>query len=71
MLHLLALAVPFLILLGMAMVRPMVGVIAFDWISLMNPQQDLFGTGAHLPWALGAALATVIGCLVAHEPRRF
>ena len=70
MLHLLVLGAAFAVLLAMATARPMVGVLAFDWISLMNPQQDLYGFGAHAPWALLAALATLIGCIVRQEPRR-
>lgn len=71
MLHLLVLGSAMAIMLGMALARPMVGVVVFDWISLMNPQQELYGFGAHLPWALLAALATLIGCLVQREPKHF
>lgn len=71
MLHLLVLLSAIMLLLGMAVARPMVGVLAFDWISFMNPQQELYGIGAQLPWALMAALATVIGCLVRREPKQF
>jgi putative inorganic carbon (hco3(-)) transporter len=59
-------------LLSMAVARPMVGVLAFEWISFMNPQQDAWGAGgAGLPWAMLAAVATLIGCLTAAEPKRF
>jgi len=55
----------------MAIRRPMVGVIAFEWISFMNPQQDAWGgTLADLPWAMLAAVATIIGCLISGESRR-
>lgn len=58
-------------LLGMAVTQPMVGVIAFDWISFMNPQQEAWGAfGSGLPWALLAGVATIIGCIVAKEPKR-
>lgn len=71
MLHLLVFGSAFVVLLGMAVTRPMIGVLAFDWISFMNPQQELYGVGNQLPWALLAALATLIGCLNRREPRRF
>ena len=58
-------------LLSMAIRRPMVGVIAFEWISFMNPQQDAWGgILANLPWAMLAALATIIGCLISGESKR-
>ena len=58
-------------LLGMAIMQPMVGVLAFDWISFMNPQQDAWGSfGSGLPWALLAGIATIIGCIAAKEPRQ-
>jgi putative inorganic carbon (HCO3(-)) transporter len=59
-------------LLAMAVAQPMVGVIAFDWISFMNPQQEAWGAfGSGLPWALLAGVATIIGCIVAKEPKQF
>lgn len=57
-------------LLAMALSEPMVGAMAFDWISFMNPQQDAWGSfGSGLPWALLAGLATLVGCAVAKEPK--
>ena len=57
-------------LLAMALAEPMVGALAFDWISFMNPQQDAWGSfGSGLPWALLAGVATVVGCMVAKEPK--
>ena len=55
----------------MSLAQPMVGVLAFDWISFMNPQQDAWGSfGSGLPWAQLSVLATIIGCFVTHEPKR-
>ncbi len=59
------------ILVALAFTRPMVGVIAFDWISFGNPQQESWGLGTQIPWALIAALATVIGCMLSREPKRW
>jgi len=70
MIHAFVLGATMAILLGLAGMRPFVGLLAFDWISFMNPQQVSWGLGATVPWAQFAALATVIGCLVAGEPKR-
>jgi probable O-glycosylation ligase (exosortase A-associated) len=67
----LILALTMMGLLSMAIRRPMVGVIAFEWISFMNPQQDAWGGAlANLPWAMLAAVATIMGCLTSGEYRR-
>ena len=57
-------------LLPMAAVAPMVGVIAYYWISFMSPQMEVWGIAAAPPWALLSVLATLIGCVVAREPKR-
>lgn len=70
MIHALVLGLVMVIMLGTALVRPFVGLIAFDLISFMNPQQEAWGIGAHIHWALLAAIATAIGCVVAGEPKK-
>jgi len=67
----LALAGVLVALLALAVARPFVGVLAWSWISFMNPHQEGWGFVQTLPWAMMAFLATVFGCLVAREPRRF
>lgn len=57
-------------LLPMAAVAPMVGVITYYWISFMSPQMEVWGIAAAPPWALLSVLATLVGCLVAREPKR-
>ncbi len=58
-------------LLPFAVYRPFVGVLAFDMISFLNPQQISWGIGSKPPWALLAFLATVIGWAVSRtEPKR-
>ena len=57
-------------LLPMSAVAPMVGVITYYWISFMSPQMEVWGIAAAPPWALLSVLATLIGCLVAREPKR-
>src|SRR4051794_16211872 len=58
-------------LLPLAVVRPFVGVLLWSWISFMNPHQLLWGFAAPLPWAAMVFCATVFGCAMAGEPRRF
>ncbi len=57
-------------LLPMAIATPMVGVIAYYWISFMSPQMEVWGIAAAPPWALLSVLATLLGCVVAGEPKR-
>lgn len=57
-------------LLPMALVTPMVGIIAYYWISFMSPQMEIWGIAATPPWAMLTALATLLGCVVAREPKR-
>ncbi len=57
-------------LLPMAAIAPMAGVIAYYWISFMSPQMELWGIAAAPPWALLSVLATLVGCIVAREPKR-
>lgn len=57
-------------LLPLACVRPFVGVMTFCFISFANLHRLAWGFGAQLPWAYLSAIATVIGCIVAREPKR-
>lgn len=57
-------------LLPMALAAPIVGVLAYYWISFMSPQMEVWGIAAVPPWALISALATLLGCFVAREPKR-
>jgi probable O-glycosylation ligase (exosortase A-associated) len=57
-------------LLVLAAARPFVGVLLMSWISFMNPHQTLYGFATGMPWALLAFCATLMGCMVAGEPRR-
>jgi probable O-glycosylation ligase (exosortase A-associated) len=61
-----------LVLLPIALVRPFVGVLLWSWISFMNPHRLVYGgLGADLPWAMMTFVATMIGCVIAREPKRF
>ena len=59
-------------LLPIALVQPFVGVVLWSWVSFMNPHKLVYGgIGATPPWALLIFVVTMIGCLVAREPKRF
>src|SRR5580698_1863038 len=59
-------------LLPIACVRPFAGVLLWSWISFMNPHQMMWGgLAGTLPWAALAFATTIIGCVVAREPKRF
>jgi len=58
-------------LLALAAARPFVGVLVWSWISFMNPHREVWGFAQTMPWAMMAFLATVFGCFVAREPKRF
>jgi putative inorganic carbon (HCO3(-)) transporter len=66
----LLLAVDMLVLLGMSLRWPFVGVLLWSWISFMNPHQLAWGFASQIPWAMLTFVATVTGCLVAQEPKR-
>ena len=59
-----------LCLLPIAMVRPFVGVLLWDWIAFMNPHELVWGFGSHWPWAWACFLATIIGWAFSNEPKR-
>ena len=66
----LLIAFDMVVLLGLSLTRPFVGVLLFSWISFMNPHQLAYGFASQAPWALMAGIATVIGCFAAGEPKR-
>lgn len=68
----LAFVLELLVLLPIALVRPFVGVILWSWISFMNPQRLVYGGfGSDTQWAMMTFIATMIGCVLAREPKRF
>lgn len=58
-------------LLALAAARPFVGALVWSWISFMSPHREVWGFAQTMPWAMMAFLATVFGCFVAREPKRF
>lgn len=64
-------AVVFLGLLPMILNRPAVGVMAFAWLSLMNPHRLCYGAAYDFPFAALVAVVTLLSLLVTKQPRRF
>ena len=59
------------ILLPIVLVRPFVGVILWAWVSFMNPHRLVYdGFAVDVPWAMLIFIATIIGCLLAREPKQ-
>jgi probable O-glycosylation ligase (exosortase A-associated) len=67
----LALLLTMLPLCALAVARPFVGVLLWSWISFMNPHRAAWGFASELPWAVAIFGVTVVGCVVAREPKRF
>lgn len=59
-----------LAIVPVAILRPFVGVLLWCWVSFMNPHQLGWGIAAELPVATIAFIATLVGCVVAGEPKR-
>ena len=60
-----------LLLLPLAVARPFVGILLWSWISFMNPHRLVYGPAGPMPWAMMVFAATLLGCLLAGEPKRF
>lgn len=50
-------------LLPVMVARPVIGVLAWAWISMMNPHALTYGFARSIPWAQLIALATLVGVL--------
>jgi putative inorganic carbon (hco3(-)) transporter len=57
-------------LLPITLVQPFVGVILWSWISFMNPHRLVYGASEMMPWAMMVFIGTLVGCVVAGEPKR-
>jgi putative inorganic carbon (hco3(-)) transporter len=67
-----ALFIELMLLVPITLVKPFVGIILWSWISFGNPHREVYGGIAlAMPWAMMIFVATMIGCLVAREPKRF
>jgi putative inorganic carbon (HCO3(-)) transporter len=57
-------------LVALAAMRPFVGVLLWSWISFMNPHRLTWSFATQQPWAMLIFGATVVGCILAREPRK-
>jgi putative inorganic carbon (HCO3(-)) transporter len=51
--------------------RPVIGVLAYTWISVMNPHRLTYGAAYDFPFAAVLAGTTFVGLILTREPRRF
>ncbi|WP_158590474.1 putative O-glycosylation ligase, exosortase A system-associated [Noviherbaspirillum cavernae] len=58
-------------LLPFMLKRPVIGIFAFTWISLMNPHRLTYGAAYEFPFAALIAVVTLVGVLLSKEPKRF
>lgn len=58
-------------MLPLAMARPFVGVLLWSWISFMYPHRIAWGFATDMPWGMFIVMATVMGCFIGNEPKRF
>jgi putative inorganic carbon (hco3(-)) transporter len=56
--------------LPFALKRPVIGLLAFVWISLMNPHRLTYGSAYGFPFAAVIAAITLVGLLITSEPKR-
>ncbi len=59
-----------LALLPIVLARPFVGVLIFSFISFSNLHRFTWGFAGGVPWVYMTAVVTLIGCVVAREPKR-
>src|SRR5664279_2738825 len=56
-------------LLPVCLVRPWLGILAWYWISLMNPHRLTWGFAFTMPFALLIGVATLLGAIAAKDRR--
>jgi putative inorganic carbon (HCO3(-)) transporter len=52
------------ILLPLTALNPFIGVILWNWVSLMNPHKLITGAASDQPWALFIFVMTILGCVL-------
>src|SRR6185312_5812747 len=50
--------------------RPFVGVLIWEWFSLMQPHREAFGFSRSLPLNMAIAVVTILSWLMSKEPKR-
>ena len=59
-----------LCLLPIAMARPFVGVLLWDWIAFMNPHRVVWGFGVDWPWGWATFVVTIAGWAFSREKKQ-
>ena len=59
-----------LCLLPIAIARPFVGVLLWDWIAFENPHRIVWGFGVDWPWGWATFAATTVGWIVTREKKQ-
>jgi len=63
-----------LVILGLvpvALMRPWIGILVWNWIGLMNPHRLTWGFAYNMPFAQIMGLAAFVGFFFSKEPKRF
>jgi putative inorganic carbon (HCO3(-)) transporter len=56
--------------LGFTLKRPFVGLLLWEWFSIMSPHQEAFGFSRSLPLNLVIAVVTLLSWFFSNEPKR-
>src|SRR4051794_19504289 len=56
--------------LGFTLKRPFIGVLLWEWFSLMTPHMEAYGFSRSLPLNLIIAVVTLLSWLFSKEPKR-
>ena len=59
-----------ILLLPLCIARPFIGVLVWSWVSFMNPHRMAWGPVRDMPRAALVLGATLLGCVIAREPKR-
>lgn len=57
--------------LPFALKRPLIGVLVFTWLSLMNPHRLAYGSAYDFPFAAIVAIVTLVGIFTSQQRMRF
>src|SRR6266404_2500195 len=69
MLRSLAFAAVFIGLIPLTFISPFVGVLVWTWMSIMAPQELIFGFAAGIRWGLIIGIVTIAAWLVSRESK--
>lgn len=58
------------VMVPVSLMRPLVGVLLFCWLSFMNPQQLNWGMSNGIPWAMIVGAVTLVGAIASKDIKR-